>query len=653
MPSERDELSHRLPLDAEHPFPGLRPYEEIDAAWFFGRGQETNDLLKRLRRVRFLAVLGSSGLGKSSLVKAGLLPAVRDGYLDASWSIAAFTPGNHPLDRLVTALGSALSCETRELRSQVDRGPLGLVEAIRSSKLPNTNLLVVVDQFEELFQLVQRKGESGEEEVKAFLRLLLTAAASDAVPFFVVTTMRLEWLSECSAYAGLPEAINEGGYLVPQMTRRQFQQAILKPVEAARGSITATLSDRLLNDLDARTDQLPVLQHVLMRMWRNRKPGAPLDVGSYEAIGTLSESLSNHAREVFETLNKDEQRACESLFRSITEVSKNRRLRKPMPLGEIAEATGASVPQLKKIIEAFAAEGRSFLVVSAGPLGRDSIINISHEALIRQWDRLSQWVDEEAELVSRTNRLQDIAGEWNRGRRKNRALLYRGPVLKKAEELKPRLKSDGVSMAFLKASRKTQLWSFILWRGTIGILLASLGALAFFYWKNQRSLRLEQAKNNQLYEQQRSDLQRVAQAAQNWQQIVAASIQTTAITTRPAISLLYGGVRQLDLARQLQGYLNGQGYLVTELERVGSRSPHETQVRYFYPQDQLDAEKLANVLSSTVDGVKAQLTSFDPKTPVLSGQLEIWLSAAAEEAHRVGVKHLVVQIGRASCRERV
>jgi hypothetical protein len=216
--------------------------------------------------------------------------------------------------------------------------------------------------------------------------------------------MRLEWLNEFSSYPGLSEAINQGGYLVPQMTRRQFQQAILGPIDAARGSITATLTDRRLNDLDGRTDQLPVLQHVLMRMWRKKKPGTPLDVDDYEATGTLSRNLSNHAEEVFGSLDKQEQEAGEALFRSITQVSKNRKLRKPMPLGQIADATGAPMERLRKVVGAFAAEGRSFLVVSPGALNRDSIIDISHEALIRQWGRLGNWVADEAELVSRVNR---------------------------------------------------------------------------------------------------------------------------------------------------------------------------------------------------------------------------------------------------------
>jgi phospholipase C len=639
MSSAAEGPSCRRPLDEKHPFPGLRPYEEEDASWFFGRGQAINDLLKRLRRVHFLAVVGPSGFGKSSLVKAGLLPAIRDGYLDAEWRIALLTPGNHPLENLAAALGAALPCEPAELRKQMERGPVGLVEAIQGCKVSNKSVLVVVDQFEELFQLVLRKGEAGQEETKAFLRLLLTVAASDAIPFYVVITMRLEWLSECSSYPGLAEAINEGGYLVPQMTRRQFQQAILKPVEAARGSITATLSDRLLNDLDGRTDQLPVLQHVLMRMWGKKKPGTPLDVADYEAIGALSRSLSNHAEEVFGGLDAKEKGVAEALFRSITQVSKNRKLRKPMPLGEIADKTGAPMEKLKKVVEAFAAEGRSFLVVLPGVVDRDSIIDISHEALIRQWGRLGHWVDDEAELVSRVNRLEETASEWDSGKRSNGALLYRGPVLKKAEELTSRLKPDSVCMSFLKASRRAQLWNHIWWRGSVVALSVALAVVLGFYLKTQKRNEQNRAYEN-VIQQQRKGLQRVAQESQNWQEAVATSLEPS---SRPAIFLQYPGAEQLELAKAVQAYLKGQGYSVPELEAVGSHTPQSTQVRYFYSQDMAEAEKLANVLRSFIAGsVKTQLTAYNSESPPPSGQLEIWLSAVARSFSRISVKHLVV-----------
>ena len=455
-------------LSSARPFPGLRPFEEPDSDWFFGRSSEINELLKRLRRVRFVAIVGPSGCGKSSLIKAGVLPSVRDGYLDSSWSIATFRPGEQPLDNLAHAVSGAISADFGEVRKLLDSGSMGLNKAIQAKQLASGNkLLILVDQFEELFQFAQRHGDQSQEEVKAFLKLLLSAASSDDVPLYLVLTMRMEWLSECSTYVGLAEAINEGIYLVPQMSRRQFQQVILNPIEMAGGAITTTLLDRMLNDLGGRSDQLPVLQHALMRLWEYKPAGEPMDIADYESerVGTFSKCLSNHAEEVFTGLNAEKQRVAELLFRSITQVYKNRKIRRPRPFGELVDIPGMNETELRAVIQAFGSQGRSFLFSSEGPLQSSSVIDISHEALMRQWSRLARWVEDEAEQESRLGRLQEDAAEWDRTGRVDRSALYSGYKLQKAEELRPRLAGPKTEVDFLLASRKAERWARIWRRG--------------------------------------------------------------------------------------------------------------------------------------------------------------------------------------------
>ncbi len=447
-------------LSSTHPFPGLRPFEEPDSDWFFGRSSEINELLKRLRRVRFVAIVGPSGCGKSSLIKAGVLPSVRDGYLDSSWSIAAFRPGEQPLDNLAHGVSTAISADFDSVRKLLDSGSMGLIKAVQAKQLASgSKLLILVDQFEELFQFAQRHGDQSQEEVKAFLKLLLSAASSDDIPLYLVLTMRMEWLSECSTYVGLAEAINEGIYLVPQMSRRQFQQVILNPIDKADGTITTTLLDRMLNDLGGRSDQLPVLQHALMRLWERRRPGEPMDIPDYDAVGTFSHCLSNHAEEIFDELNGQQQKVAELLFRSITQVYKNRKIRRPRPFSELASVPGMDATELKAVIEAFGRQGRSFLFVSEGALQPSSVIDISHEALMRQWGRLAAWVEDEAEQEARLGRLQEDAAEWDRTGRKDRSLLYSGYKLQRAEEVRPRLADSKTESDFLLASRKAERWS--------------------------------------------------------------------------------------------------------------------------------------------------------------------------------------------------
>jgi GH25 family lysozyme M1 (1,4-beta-N-acetylmuramidase) len=610
-------------LGVSNPFPGLRPYEEEDASWFFGRGREINELLKRLRRVRFLAVVGPSGCGKSSLIKAGLLPAVRDGYLDADWQIAAFRPGEQPLNNLASALTLATPGDAAEIRKLLDTGPMGLVEAIKGQQLHRgTNTLILVDQFEELFQFVQRRGEAAKEEAKSFLKPLLTAAASDLESIYIVITMRLEWLNESATYIGLAEAINEGIYLVPQMSRRQFQQTILGPIEAANGNVTSALVDRMLNDLDGRADQLPVLQHALMRMWQQSKVGEPLGIANYEAVGTFSDCLSRHAGEIFREFDDNGKKAAELLFRSITQVFKNRKVRRPRPLGEIVDATGVPLERLKSVIGAFRKEGRSFIATTPGELTAESIIDISHEALIRQWHELTKWVEIEADVQSKIGRLQEVAAEWDREKRKDRDALYRGSVLKRAEEWKPRLDRASAAIAFLEASRRAEFWRRVKWRGLTGLLVllpCALIAVKYHDTVQLADFAVQQAKFS-------ARLDEALKQPRSGQAI--ASIQASAMAIKAKrVYLQYAGPQQLGLAQTLQSDLAKQGFFVPGPEDVGDKAPSQTEVRYFHESDKPDAESLRKLLL-VAGPVVIQLTP-NPKNLAPPGQFEVWLAATA------------------------
>jgi hypothetical protein len=658
-------------LGPDNPFPGLRPFQESDAAWFFGRGREINDLLKRMRRVRFLAVVGPSGYGKSSLIRAGVLAGLRDGYLDAQWKIVSFQPGERPLDNLANALPgeqsdagvglasmwqtlvSKLSGSGNPLRKILDRGSMGLLDAVRAQNLPPaTNVLILVDQFEELFQFVERQGETAREEVKAFLKLLLAAAVSDDIPIYIVITMRLEWLNECATYIGLAEAINEGIYLVPQMSRRQFREVILEPIEAANGSITAMLLDRMLNDLDGRTDQLPVLQHALMRLWQRRKKGEPLGIPDYDRIGTFSGCLSSHAQEIFSTLDVPQQQAVEELFRSITQVVKNRKVRRPRPLGDIAADTQLPLEQLKKVVETFRQEGRSFLVATVGELTEHSIIDISHEALIRQWKQLSQWVDDEADIQARIGRLEDTAAEWNKDRRLYRAALYRGLVLYRAEKLRPRLKPGGLARDFLKASRRAESLRWWLWRITTAVAIAALiwflidrgETAAAEAQAARRAAASEKALADQAVQQSHRDQQFhqdldkvLAQLQQVKTQIPNASLQALQASVSRVqanrVYLQYGESTELDLVKGLQEQLRKLGYAVPGYEAVGNKSPAQTQVRYFRPTDKDGGQKIADALGTLINGPIVLQPIADPKSVVPPGQYEIWLAPTEQATH--------------------
>lgn len=431
---------------SDFPYPGLRPFERHETDIFFGRENHTDQLIDKLGQTHFIAVVGPSGCGKSSLVRTGLLADLERGFLASAgvrWRIAELRPGNHPFARLTTALLSDQALRPEYLthftddteapaflRASLCRGPLGLHEILRDTPLPDrTNLLVLVDQFEELFRYY-RQGEAN--EAAAFVELLLTSSQHPSV--YVVLTMRSDFLGDGALFYGLPEAINQGLFLTPRLTRDQLREAIEGPAQVFNGHIEPKLINRLLNDMGSDPDQLPLMQHALMRMWHLARLENPEQVmvtsQNYETIGTLTTALSKHAEEAYTDLNPEQQRIAETLFRSLTDRSGGRGdTRRPVKLAEVATLVNVPCQQITQIIEVFRQPARSFLTPPADwKLEPDSILDISHESLIRKWQRLKEWTKKEARLASLYRRLEDTASRWDKGQ----ASLWHGPELEEA-----------------------------------------------------------------------------------------------------------------------------------------------------------------------------------------------------------------------------
>ncbi len=417
-----------MPSIPENPFPGLRPYESSDSDLFFGREDQVHELLTRLRQARFLAVLGSSGCGKSSLIRAGLLPPLESGFMTESpdgWVIVVMRPGSDPVGQLGRALckpevfgieGDEGRLRESLLVATLRRGSRGLVNVVSEMKLPaDRKVLILVDQFEELFRFVDEdKRGQAESDARFFVSSLLAAMSQVEHAIYVVMTMRSEFLGDAALYPGLADAINRGLYLVPSMTREQLRDAITEPVVECGGEITNRLVNRLLNDLGDEQDQLPVLQHALMRLWTLAKQQAPagqtvkLDVDLYDSkrIGGMRQTLPVHVKEIMDELTKRQKEIAEQVFRSLTQVAGNgvSLVRRPTRLGEIALTAGAEMQEVIEVIDRFRGEGKSFLMPPAPEALNDStIIDISHESLIRQWNELRQWtkLDNESREVQK------------------------------------------------------------------------------------------------------------------------------------------------------------------------------------------------------------------------------------------------------------
>ena len=429
------------------PYPGLRPFRPDESDIFFGREKQTDQLLERLGRHRFLAITGPSGCGKSSLVSAGVIPALNAGFMasaGSSWRICAMRPGDQPMARLACALATPdiLGAERSSpealpfIEAALRRGPLGLVQLVRESEaLRGANLLVLADQFEEIFRFREKIDP---DEADAFVALLLASAAESDVRIYVVITMRSDYLGDCALFHGLPEAVSNAQYLTPRLAREELAEAIAGPARVWGARVDPRLINRLLNDFGTDPDRLPLLQHALMRMWWRRvAPGAEatgvtLAIDDYEAVGGISEALSKHAEEVYSGLEGEQKRIAQLMFRRLTERVQGRRdIRAPTRLGEIAKlvagdaADDATVAEVAKVAEAFRGGDRNFIVAREGPLDAGTLIDIGHESLIRYWRTLAGWVEVEAESAETYRRLRDTARLW----RANKAGLWGDPDL--------------------------------------------------------------------------------------------------------------------------------------------------------------------------------------------------------------------------------
>jgi energy-coupling factor transporter ATP-binding protein EcfA2 len=410
--------------ESPNPFVGLRPFESRDSLYYFGRRQQTHALLQQIYANRFVAVIGSSGCGKSSLVRAGLIPNLEAGFVVQDrdlWKIATFKPGDGPRENLARAMANlAGSSDAPEgaaewARAIERRGAPALVDRLTTIlDREDSNLLVVVDQFEELFRFQQVRTARVREEAADFVALLLHLAVQTTAPVYVVLTMRSDFLGECDAFQGLPEAMNRSQYLVPRLTRQQRREAILGPIRLAGADITPRLMDRLLNESQEAKDDLPVLQHALMRTWSVWSPtgAAALDLENYERAGTIRQALCRHADEALAGLDAKDTGIAKRMFQALTQTdAANRRIRRPAHLGRIAAICGESVTpeDVRALIARFNSDRRNFLVLAARHDLDDPLVDISHESLIRHWTTLAGWVDEEAESLRIYKRLAESA----------------------------------------------------------------------------------------------------------------------------------------------------------------------------------------------------------------------------------------------------
>lgn len=501
------------------PYPGLRPFLRDEIEIFFGRERQIDTMIDQLRAHRFLAVTGTSGSGKSSLVRTGLLSALEAGFLDAAggrWRIVDIRPGSKPfatfIPELLKSLDLPVTPADQELaRASLARGPLSVAEFL--SRVPDgrrDSLLILVDQFEELFRF---GGPATRDDIEAFVGLLIGSVSQTDVPIYVVLTMRSDFLGDCARFEGLPELINRSQYLTPRMTREEYRRAIEDPARVFGGRVAPSVTSRLLNDMANVSDQLCLVQHALLVMWRRakRRGDAEIRLEDYEAIGGLGEAISSHADHVLDTIelppvepaagpaapaedgpSRNKLAIAERMFRRLTEGSgREGDIRRPATFGELLEITRAREADLRAVIDTFRAPGNNFLTpLPHLPIETETIIDISHESLIRQWKKLREWTNRESDSAATYRRLEQQAILWREGKAGlwsspdlERAMIWRAEQRPSAAWARQYGREFDTALKFLDASRSANRNASRRRRAAVaaGIFVpAAIGLLA--YW---------------------------------------------------------------------------------------------------------------------------------------------------------------------------
>ncbi len=417
------------------PYKGLTYFDESDADLFVGREALTSTLVERVLSLasnnqgvpaRFLAVVGASGSGKSSLIRAGVVSALRWNKVSTDWDIYVFTPTAHPLESLaatltqeshsITTIATLMDDLAREARS---------LQIFAKRKLRSTNgtrLLLVVDQFEELFALCR-----SEEEKTAFIGSLLAASSEVDGPVILLITLRADFYAHCASYPKLREALAQHQEYIGVMTAEEMRRAVEEPAQRGRWEFEPGLVELMLHDVGHEPGALPLLSHALFETWQRRR-GRMMTLSGYAASGGVRGAIAETAETVFSDQFTPEQQAiARRIFLRLTELNDERATadtRRRAKFDELIlnpEEASATQFVLKALADAR-------LITTS-----EDSAEVAHEALIREWPTLQGWLEENREGLRLQRHLTEAAREWLEMNREP-DLLYRGARLAQARE---------------------------------------------------------------------------------------------------------------------------------------------------------------------------------------------------------------------------
>jgi WD40 repeat protein len=445
LTGKKEKIDRAVLMEGRCPYKGLSYFDcnEEDPQYFYGRTALTDQLLEKVRTSNFLAVMGASGSGKSSVVRAGLLYQLKLGQkLAASerWVIKIFRPGEHPLDNLAEVFAQGKSAngdgetELTTLRTSIDQGAVGLKNLVQTTAR-NGRLVLIADQFEEVFTLCQ-----DETERQQFFACLLGALEITDNQLCLILTMRADFFGKCAEqeYAGLARKIEQNLVAVTPMNREELEQAITEPAKKVGLEIERELVTQMLMDV-AGPGSLPLLQYTLTEMWRQRQVPR-LTLAQYTRLGAVKGTLRKRADEVYQSLSEAEQLAAKRIFLELTKLGEGtedtrRQVFKPDLINEQQSAELVDTV-LRKLSDARLVVTSELEARGEGSNSNTvTVVDVAHESLIRHWTQLRQWVDDNREAIRIERKLESAAAEWeNQGKPQDIAFLLQGAKLAEAED---------------------------------------------------------------------------------------------------------------------------------------------------------------------------------------------------------------------------
>lgn len=487
------------------PYPGLATFQVEDAPYFYGRTDLIAQLLKEVHQTNFVALVGNSGTGKSSLLRAGLIAHLQSGHSLAgseNWSVRIFHPGDRPLMNLVWTL-----CDTNrpyperakqlnKLQTLVQQGASGF-QKLLELYYPN-RLILIIDQFEELFTLCQNSLEK-----QTFLDCLLGVldsieknnylGNSKNSSFVLVIAMRSDFLENCLELADNRLAARLQNHLVTitPMAEQALSEVITKPAKQVDLALNFDLVTEILQDLDYSSSSLPLLQYTLRKLWR-QEDNQGLHIPAYRFLGGVKNALDKQATTAYYAFSELEQETVQHIFLALVEQTEGR---KPIARGVINRELVTprySIALIDLVVQKLVHEQLVFtepLPLSSGELEQPFFIHLAHETLIQQWKLLQHWIKERQDYLQRKQKIEDTAKDWQNSTLENqKSYLLSGKALvevkKFQDEQGDRFPLSQVAEVFIQASSKTQRIDRVKMTVLIGIV--PLIGLIFLGWQLYR-----------------------------------------------------------------------------------------------------------------------------------------------------------------------